>query len=620
MESKKEIAPKWQYDLDDFLYTTAPYEELAKYADNPFVHQRMLESMSRYASSLGFRQLKSMYKEYKKSVQAAAAGGTIYLGENPTRFDGQPLELNAGEWDADDSGVRRIYGGVDCVACPHPILPVERLVNIDTGEEKLRLAYRKGAQWRRHIVEKRVLASASKVTDLAGVGIAVNSETAKAFVRWISDVENLNYSIIPERKSIGRFGYIPGEGFSPYVDGLVFDGNESFRNLYSTVSERGERNTWLSAAKECRKMSVTARILLAASFASPLLSVVGALPFFVHAWGGSGTGKTVALMLAASVWGDPLKGRFMQTFSATKVGQELTAAFLNQLPMCIDELQLTKNGKGQSNFDVYQLAEGVGKTRGKKSGGVELTPTWDCCFLTTGEDPIVGISSGGGAVNRVIEIECSGEQKVIYDGARVSGALKRNFGFAGREFIEHLYESEEMLDTVRSTYQRYFNELNQSDATDKQSLAAAAILVADELATEWIFKDGMALSVEEIKGFLAAKEAVSAGARAYSWLVDWVYENQNHFFHNENEPAGSTYGMYDDEYAYIIPKSMREALDSAGFNYTATTSYLRAHGLIRANKGFTLSKRFPDGSSTGRIWLKLPSENEEINDFCDEIL
>lgn len=618
MEDKNKIAPNWQYTLDDFLYTTAPYEELAKYAENPFVHQRMLEAMSRYASSLGFKQLKIMYKEYKKAVQSAAAGGTVYVGENPTQFEGQPLELSAGEWEADEYGVRRMYGGVECVACPHPILPVERLVNIDTGEEKLCLAYRnRGGAWKRQIVEKRVLASANKVTELAGVGISVNSETAKTFVRYISEIENLNYTLIPERKSIGRFGYIEGEGFSPYVKGLIFDGNGSFRNLYSTVKERGSEETWLATAKECRNMSVTARIMLAASFASPLLSIVGALPFFVHLWGGTETGKTVALMLAASVWGDPLKGRFMQTFSATKVGQELTAAFLNQLPMCIDELQLTKTGKGQSSFDVYQLAEGVGKTRGKKSGGVELTPTWDCCFLTTGEDPIVGISSGGGAVNRVIEIECSGEQKVIYDGQRISSVLKRNYGFAGRKFVEQLYESEDVLDAVRDTYQRYYNELNKSDATDKQSLAAAAILVGDELATKWIFKDSKALSVDEIKGFLAAKETVSAGARAYSWICNWVAENENHFYTDGEVPKNGVYGKIEENLAYINNNVLSAALNENGFNVTATYSFLLSNGLIDkgSGRGYGRTKRIGN-TSPYCIYLHLP-QSEEYEEFDD---
>jgi uncharacterized protein (DUF927 family) len=115
----------------------------------------------------------------------------------------------------------------------------------------------------------------------------------------------------------------------------------------------------------------------------------------------------VALMLAASVWGDPALGSYTQTFNATQVGQERTAAFLNHLPLCIDELQLTKDSKGRSSFDVYQLAQGVGRARGKRNGGIELTPTWSCCILTTGESPLTSVSSGAGAVNRVIDIECT---------------------------------------------------------------------------------------------------------------------------------------------------------------------------------------------------------------------
>lgn len=57
---------------------------------------------------------------------------------------------------------------------------------------------------------------------------------------------------------------------------------------------------------------------LAASFASPLLEPLNCLPFFVHLWGvDSGTGKTVALMVAASVWGDPTIGSFVKTFDGT---------------------------------------------------------------------------------------------------------------------------------------------------------------------------------------------------------------------------------------------------------------------------------------------------------------
>ena len=88
-----------------------------------------------------------------------------------------------------------------------------------------------------------------------------------------------------------------------------------------------------------------ARIMLAASFASALVEPCDCLPFFVHLWGGTESGKTVALMLAASVWASPLMGDYIRTFNSTAVAQELTAGFVNSLPLCYDELQIVKKSK-----------------------------------------------------------------------------------------------------------------------------------------------------------------------------------------------------------------------------------------------------------------------------------
>ncbi|MEG1684045.1 MAG: DUF927 domain-containing protein, partial [Oscillospiraceae bacterium] len=439
-------------------------------ARDPFAHQRALEEMAAYASSVGFKGLKGMYKKYTESLKAQR--DTIYI-DNVTAFDGQKLELNAGDWDADDGGVGRKIGFGYEIACPHPVLPIERLVNIDTGEERLQLAYKKGVVWRKTIVDKVVLANANKVTELAKIGISVTSQNAKSFVQYISDMENLNYDTIPERKSIGRLGYVPGEGFSPFVDGLIFDGDANFKSLFQAVRKQGKREKWVDTALECRAMSTTARIILAASFASPLLEPIGSLPFFVHLWGvDSGTGKTVALMLAASVWGNPAVGSYVKTFDGTVVGHEKTAAFLNQLPLCLDELQLSKDAHGRSSFDVYKLAQGVGRTRGNRGGGVDTTPTWHNCILTTGESPITGQSSGAGAVNRVIDIECRSAEAVITDGMRIAGSLKSNFGYAGREFVDRLYE-EGQIEKITERYRVLFKELSANDTTEKQAMAAA---------------------------------------------------------------------------------------------------------------------------------------------------
>ena len=597
------MSEEWSFEKDDFL-TTTPYEALYAYHKEPFTHAAKMEELAAYSVSKGFKGFKTMYKKYVESLKAQS--GTIYI-DNVTNFTNQPLELNAGDWEADDSGIFKKNGYNDEVACPHPIMPVERLVNIDTGEEKLQLAFRKGTIWRKIIVSKTVLASSNKVTELAGSGIAVTSQNARAFIQYISDMENMNYYLIPEKKSIGRFGYIPDEGFSPFVDGLIFDGDANFKAMFQTVRSRGSETKWLETAAEVREMSTTVKIILAASFASVLLEPLNCLPFFVHLWGvDSGTGKTVALMVAASVWGDPAVGAYVKTFDGTVVGMEKTAAFLNNLPFCLDELQLAKDSKGRTTFDVYKLAQGVGRTRGNRSGGVNLTPTWRNCILTTGESPLTGTASGAGAVNRVIDIECKSAQAVIKDGMRISGAVKRNYGFAGRKFVERLYQPG-VIDQVSERYRELFRILSDRDTTEKQAMAAAAIILADELACQWIFSGQQPLTIEQVSEFLASKAAVSAGDRGYKYLCDWVTQNSNKLCGRSENPNIEVLGALEDGRAYIIRSVFERILQDAGYSTAAMISYLKQSNLIETRgRANTKGKRI-NGIPTECFCLRLPS-------------
>ena len=609
------MSEEWSFEKDDFL-TTTPYEALYAYHKEPFTHAAKMEELAAYSVSKGFKGFKTMYKKYVESLKAQS--GTIYI-DNVTNFTNQPLELNAGDWEADDSGIFKKNGYNDEVACPHPIMPVERLVNIDTGEEKLQLAFRKGTIWRKIIVSKTVLASSNKVTELAGSGIAVTSQNARAFIQYISVMENMNYYLIPEKKSIGRFGYIPDEGFSPFVDGLIFDGDANFKAMFQTVRSRGSETKWLETAAEVREMSTTVKIILAASFASVLLEPLNCLPFFVHLWGvDSGTGKTVALMVAASVWGDPAVGAYVKTFDGTVVGMEKTAAFLNNLPFCLDELQLAKDSKGRTTFDVYKLAQGVGRTRGNRSGGVDLTPTWRNCILTTGESPLTGTASGAGAVNRVIDIECKSAQAVIKDGMRISGAVKRNYGFAGRKFVERLYQPG-VIDQVSERYRELFRILSDRDTTEKQAMAAAAIILADELACQWIFSGQQPLTIEQVSEFLASKAAVSAGDRGYKYLCDWVTQNSNKLCGRSENPNIEVLGALEDGRAYIIRSVFERILQDAGYSTAAMISYLKQSNLIETRgRANTKGKRI-NGIPTECFCLRLPAvdldDEEDPNDL-----
>lgn len=607
---------RYRYTIDDFKNSIEPYEEVFR-QPNAFLQKRAVECIAAEAKAVKFNGFKNVYQTYIASKRAINEHPAGTIGINPTDFPEQPIELEAGEWNCDFTGVSRTTTTCTEYACHHPIMPIERLVNIDTGEEKLKIAYSKGKYWREIVVGKNELFDSSKIIKLAAVGVSVTSTSARLLSEFICDIETMNYDVIPERESVSRLGFIgDGHNFSPYVDGLVFDGDANYSTIYSAISQKGSYEEWLKTAIKCRNESITAQIMLASSFASVLISKVGALSFFVHLWGiESGTGKTVALMLAASVWGNPNVGQYIQTFNATQVGHEKTAAFLNNLPMLIDELQLSKDSHGKSKFDVYQLSQGVGRTRGTKSGGIDKTPTWALCILTTGESPITSASSGAGAVNRVIDIECRACEAVIKDGMGVSSSVKQNYGYAGKDFINQLSDMPD--EELKRIYSEYFKELSAGSTTEKQAMAAAMILVADELADKFIFHTGKHLTVEQISEFLKTKTSVSAGERGYAYMCDWVALNSNKF-RNDNE-NGDVYGIIIDDVAYINSSVFRKAAKDAGFDDRALLSWLRTRGLIQTRgKAFTKNKRI-NRVATECVVMQLNSCEEDEEEY-EELL
>ena len=271
-----------------------------------FLLKQITVRMQEQAGALGFRGFVAMWNAYTESM-AQREGVTL---ERVTEFTGQPIELLCAEYICDDNGVSLLDKfGYQSLICRHPIEPVRRLVNVDSGEERLEIAYRKGKVWRSVIIEKSVIASSSQILQLAAFGVMVNSENAKALSTYLFDLEQLNYDRLPEQNSVGRLGWVVAGGFSPYVDDLIFDGETNYRHIFNAVKSDGSRNAWLYAMQDLRKEKSPGRLFLAASFASAILEPCGLLPFFLHAWGGTEVGKTVGLMIAASVWS--LRVRFL---------------------------------------------------------------------------------------------------------------------------------------------------------------------------------------------------------------------------------------------------------------------------------------------------------------------
>lgn len=501
------------------------------------------------------------------------------MGSSRTNFTDCPIEpLKCGQWDCKDSGISKMKISptgepIVITACPHPILPTERLVNLETGTEKVTLAFFKDNRWQNVTVDKSTIASKTAIVTLSDRGIEVNSENARDLVVYLSEVISLNMLEIPVYKSISRLGWVDGE-FAPYIKDVKYDGDMAFKDLYESFAPCGDFDAWKKEISVL-KQNKTMHTLIASSFASPLIPLVGALPYIVEIWGGTGTGKTVGLMAAMSIWGNPELGKLVRSLNSTRVAMGRTASFLHNLPFAGDELQIIKNNWDSFDSLVMYLTEGIDRGRGRAYGGVEKLETWRCNFIFSGEEPVTKVASGGGVKNRVIEIETT--KPLVEDGNHTSNLFRSNHGFAGPEFIKNLPPKEELQERYRQIHK---DILSKCDTEAKQAMAMATILLADELSEQIIFKDGNLLKIDDVKHWLKSKKEVDASERAHDWLVNWVSANQKRFTNDDNK--GEVWGRLDfDKNICLINKSVLEtAFEKEGFSYAAVIPKMAERGQI----------------------------------------
>lgn len=596
------------YAREDFIDGTEPYEYLYLYIDQPFVLEQKRLKIDAAARKCGIRNFTKLFKDYCKNK------GKEISGLNVTDFPMQPISLRCGNYICDSSGVK-----LDTeIVCPHPIMPVQRLVNIDTGIEKIKIAYYRGRGWRTAVYDRKTVSSANKITDLSDIGVSVTSESAKSLVKYFAKLEELNTDIIEETECTTRMGWINGNDesellFSPYVDSVVFDGEANYKRYFENVKCKGNLDLWEEFISEnIRKDSLIARIVFASSLSSVLIKPLGCLPFFIHLWGETESGKSVLAMCAASIWANPEIGQYIQTFNATLVGMEKTAAFFNNLPLFLDELQIVSERKDFEK-EIYMLTEGAGKTRGNKAGGVDLTPTWKNCIITTGEKPILTSRSGGGASNRVIEVEC--KEKFFKNPRAAANLVKANYGFLGKAFVSKLIS--EGFGHAEELFAEYYETLtNDFDIMQKQAQSAALILTADKLSTEMLFIDTPSLTPKEISDFLKTKAAVSANPKAYEYMCEFVASNQNKF--TGSAEFGEVWGVMDESKSsvYIMKNKFNQICDEGGYNAQSLLSWLSDRGLIRRTdkKHYDVLKRI--GNYRVRcVHLTLNADDDE--DYSD---
>lgn len=585
-------------------------------------HARTIVDLRQRAKQLGsVRDFNEILKAYKNVVDEELESRSVkseVVGY--TNFEGDYPKMQCGDWVADDTGVyQECFMGKHSIyrfACYHPILPISRMRNLETLKERIEIAFKRRGKWETITVAKEVIASANKIVALADYGIAVTSESAKHLVKYLSDIENLNDFDIPLERSSSKMGWHENNTFLPYDDGIIFDGELDFKDLTDSVKAVGSREKWMDTVKALRKTNkIEIRFALAASLASILVDKVGGLPFVVDFWSKSGGGKTVLMMLAASIWASPEEHRYIGNFDQTMVGLEVKADLLNSLPMMLDDTSnATKYTMDEFERLIYMLCSGKGKSRSNKTLGMQRERHWRNCTLMNGEKPISDKVNQGGAINRIIECLCS--ENIFDDPRGVLDVITNNYGFIGKEFVELVKRTGEKALTVM--FNAYNKILLDKDKTAKQTAAAALILTADKLATDSIFDDGIYLDVDEVSKMLVGQSDMSDDVRCYKYLLDMVASNHTHF---NPEEACEQWGLIEvinkEKYIIFYKNQIEMLCDKKGFSLKSFLNWANTKDLLLTDSGRKTKNKKINGMTIAMIFMKVVNAEDELTEFID---
>lgn len=545
----------------------------------------------------------------------------------PEAIKGAPVNLIIPEgWKYSEKGISRFdeKSYEPKLVCRTPIILTRRLKSLDTGDEKIEVAFLRDGEWHTESFPRSVIFTSRGITALSDLGCTVTSENAKQVVRFLSALEAENIDIISRTDSTSTFGWQRGNRFIPGMGSDIFiDIDPSQKGMASAYCQTGSMEGWIATMRPQRE-KYKFRFILAAAFAAPLLRIVRQRTFFLHNWGGSRTGKTAALKAALSAWGD--SDRLTMNFNATQVGLERMASFFSDLPMGIDERQLAGNNQAKLENIVYMISSGMGKLRGAKTGGIQTTHSWRTIAMSTGEEPLSTNTSQTGVNTRVLEIYC-GPFESEAEAAQMYQDIASDYGHAGPEFVRHLVGIDE--DSVREWYARMqdFVKSVGSGKAGSHVASVAVIALADAMIEEWFFKekpapaDGHQVTLSEQaasrklaispdswgKACEAAKkimeEQMSAAAgdvneSAVQFVTDWVLSNQAYF---GSDAIGTCLGTMseDGKVAYIYTSALNSALKREGYNERKTKKYMADKGFITAvqrkdhgGETYTVTSRF----------------------------
>ncbi|MFC0668926.1 DUF927 domain-containing protein [Azotobacter chroococcum] len=330
-----------------------------------------------------------------------------------------------------------------------PVFVTARTLNSDDGSEGrlLRLVTQNGEkEW---VLPMEVFGGSGEDArrSLFAMGVLISLKKRSAFMEYLLDQQPRQTLATTSRPGWHESGVFVLPHRTLGGDGVRYQTAGRAPNLYAA---RGELAQWQGrVAARCLGNPVLT-LAIGCALAGPLLNLVGVNGGGVHLVGDSSSGKSLAQLIGASVWGDP--GVFAASWDMTKGGLEIEAASRNDTLLSLDEIKRADPRRVQEM--AYALANGQGKgtmTR-EREGRAKLH--WRLLTLSSGERSLSehaavgGNPAHAGAELRMVDVNAGTRTHRAFDelhgmeGADFHRALTvaagQHYGHLGAAFVERL--------------------------------------------------------------------------------------------------------------------------------------------------------------------------------------
>lgn len=248
---------------------------------------------------------------------------------------------------------------------------------------------------------------------------------------------------------------------------------DGLENLVMHTQPRGTIENWRAFINLLikKRMYKVLTIILAGA-AAPLMRFTGIYGLTYHCGSTeSGTGKSLALEGAASIWGHPVQYRTGKGTSPIAMQQRL--GMLHSLPLITDEI----TSKNRENFEWFagfllDMTEGKGKERMEAGANRERLNllTWMSLAIMSSNTHVVDFFGGDrkhaaeGELRRVLEFVMSDVLRWHGDEVEIIKLLPTNYGIAGEMMIQYMVNNtDELKETTPQIIKRMYKDFGATN-------------------------------------------------------------------------------------------------------------------------------------------------------------